>query len=178
MFHDIPIGQQAPQTVNAIIEIPTNTRNKFEFDENLGLIRLDRVLHSSVSYPFDYGFIPETRCGDGDHLDVMVLTNFPVFSGCLVEVRPIGGLLMEDDKGKDEKILSVPCHNPAYKHIKSIKQISPHLLDEIVHFWKTYKLLENKKKQVKINGWISRLESYKLIRSSQKTYSAESKNRL
>ena len=175
MFHDIPIGKKAPKTVNTIIEIPTNTKNKFEFDEELGVIKLDRVLHSSVMYPFDYGFIPETRCGDGDHLDVMVITNFPVFPGCLVEVRPIGTLLMEDEHGQDEKVLAVPCHNPAYKHIKTLRQISPHLLEEIVHFWSTYKLMEKKDKPVKLGGWMNRTQTHKLIRDTRKTYLAELK---
>ncbi|MBP9818148.1 inorganic diphosphatase [Candidatus Shapirobacteria bacterium] len=175
MFHDIPIGKKAPKTVNTIIEIPTNTKNKFEFDEELGVIKLDRVLHSSVTYPFDYGFIPETRCGDGDHLDVMVITNFPVFPGCLVEVRPIGTLLMEDEHGQDEKVLAVPCHNPAYRHIKTLRQVSPHLLEEIVHFWSTYKLMEKKDKPVKLKGWVGRLATYKLIRDTRKTYQAELK---
>ena len=177
MFHDIPIGKKSPKVVNTIIEIPTNTKNKFEFDEELGVIKLDRVLHSSVIYPFDYGFIPETRCGDGDHLDVMVITNFPVFPGCLVEVRPIGTLIMEDEHGQDEKVLAVPCHNPAYRHIKTLKQVSPHLLDEIVHFWSTYKLLEKKDKPVKLGGWLGRIATHKLIRATQKTYLAELKNK-
>ncbi|MFA5894686.1 MAG: inorganic diphosphatase [Candidatus Shapirobacteria bacterium] len=178
MFKHITIGSDSPKIVNAIVEITSETRNKYEYDEELSIIKLDRVLHSPVHYPFDYGFIPETLCEDGDHLDVMVITNSPTFPGCLVEVRPIGALLMEDEHGGDEKVIAVPLHNPHFKHVKKLKDLAPHLLDEIEHFWCTYKFLEKKNKPVKLSGWIKRVESYKLIKTSQKRYQSSEKAKI
>ncbi|MBI2464895.1 inorganic diphosphatase [Candidatus Shapirobacteria bacterium] len=178
MFKHITIGSNSPKVVNTIVEITSETRNKYEYDEELGIIKLDRVLHSPVHYPFDYGFIPETLCEDGDHLDVMVITNSPTFPGCFVEVRPIGALLMEDEHGGDEKIIAVPLHNPHFKHVKKLKDLAPHLLDEIEHFWCSYKFLEKKNKPVKLSGWVNRLQAYQLIKKSQKTYQVNPASRL
>lgn len=177
MFEDIQIGTDSPKTVNAIIEIPKDTYNKYEYDEKLGIIRLDRVLYSPMHYPVDYGFIPETRSDDGDHLDVMVITNAPVFVGCLLEVRPLGVLLMEDNKGVDEKILAVPLKNPIYDKYRKLSDVSPHFLKEIEHFFAEYKHLENCK-DATIRGWGNRLTAYKIIRESQKTYQREIKNKM
>ncbi len=175
MFHHIKIGKKAPKLVNVIIEIPKDSHNKYEYDEELDLIKLDRVLHSPMFYPADYGFIPETRSDDGDHLDVLVLTNAPVFPGCLLEVRPIGALIMSDENGRDEKILAVPARNPNYHHIKKLHDIPAHMLEEIEHFFAEYKFLEKKEKGVKINGWIGRVETYKLIKSAYKKFQDELK---
>src|SRR5919197_1903032 len=101
-------------TVEAIVEIPRGSRNKYEFDPATGAIRLDRVLFAAVHYPGDYGFIPGTRCGDGDPLDVLILVEEPTFPGCRVRVRPIGVLLMQDEKGVDEKLLGVPVADPRF----------------------------------------------------------------
>lgn len=173
MHYDIPNSKSFPEVVNAIIEIPKETHNKYEFDEELGLIKLDRVLHSPMHYPVDYGFIPNTRSSDGDHLDVMVITNCPVFTGCLVEVRPIGVLVMSDENGKDEKILAVPLKNPNYDEIKKLSDVPAHLLKEIVHFFTEYKRLENKK--VKVKDWGNRLEACKIIKESYEKYKKEIK---
>lgn len=167
----ITVGDKSPKIVNAIIEIAKQTSNKYEYDEDLDIIKLDRVLHSPMFYPVDYGFIPQTRSKDGDHLDIMVITNSPVFTGCLMEVRPVGALIMSDDKGDDEKILSVPLSNPNFDHIKKLSDVSPHLLKEIVHFFTEYKRLENKK--VKVKGWINRTEAYEVIKDSVKVYEKE-----
>jgi inorganic pyrophosphatase len=175
MISNIKIGVKSPKIVNVIIEIPAETHNKYEYDEELDIIKLDRVLHSPVHYPFDYGFIPETRCDDGDHLDIMVVTNSPTFPGCLLEARILGALLMSDEHGGDEKILAVPVHNPYFSHMKSIKDISPHLLDEILHFWSSYKFLEKKDKPVKLKGWVGRLDAYKIIKNSLKAFQTEKK---
>jgi len=169
----IKVGENSPKIVNAIIEIGKMTSNKYEYDEELDTIKLDRVLHSPMFYPVDYGFIPETRSQDGDHLDVMVITNSPVFTGCLMEVRPIGALIMSDEHGDDEKILAVPLKNPNYDHIKNLKDVSPHLLKELVHFFTEYKRLENKDEDVVVKGWINRTEAYQLIKESEKTYKLE-----
>ena len=116
----ITLGDKSPKVVNAIVEIVKQTSNKYEYDENLDIIKLDRVLHSPMFYPVDYGFIPETRSKDGDHLDVMIMTDSPVFTGCLLEVRPVGVLIMSDEHGVDEKILAVPLKNPNYNHIEKL----------------------------------------------------------
>ncbi|MFA7301257.1 MAG: inorganic diphosphatase [Candidatus Shapirobacteria bacterium] len=172
MFNHILIGKSAPKIVNAIVEIPKNTHNKYEYDEKLGVIKLDRVLHSPFHYPFDYGFIPETRSPDGDHLDVLIITDSPVFPGCLLEVKVIGAMLMSDDKGMDEKILAVPVGNPIYKHYKNLSHVSPHLLREIEHFFSDYKFLEDKEPS-SIKGWVDRTEAYKIIKEAQATYHGE-----
>lgn len=172
MFHHIQIGKKSPKIVNAIIEIPKNTSNKYEYDEDLGIIKLDRVLHSPFHYPFDYGFIPETRSPDGDHLDVLVITDSPVFPGCLLEVKVIGAMLMSDDKGMDEKILAVPVGNAQYKHFTKLSHVSPHFLREVEHFFSDYKLLEDKEPST-IKGWVNRQEAYKIIKEAQATYHGE-----
>ncbi|HEX8924057.1 MAG TPA: inorganic diphosphatase [Patescibacteria group bacterium] len=173
MFHHIKIGDNSPRVVNAIIEIPRDTHNKYEYDETLDVIRLDRVLHSPMHYPVDYGFIPGTRSLDGDHLDVMVITDSSVFSGCLLEVRPLGVLLMADEHGIDEKIIAVPLKNPNYDHFKKFSQIAPHFLLELEHFFSEYKRLEYK--NVTVKGWKNRLEAYKIIRAAKKRFQDELK---
>lgn len=175
MNSSIHLGHKAPQVINAIIEIAKETHNKYEYDEELDIIKLDRVLHSPMHYPVDYGFIPETRSKDGDHLDVMVITNSPVFTGCLIEVRPVGVLIMSDESGDDEKILAVPLKNPNYDHIKNLKDVEPHFLKELVHFFTEYKRLEDK--DVNVKGWLNRTEAFKIIRESAKVYQEEQKTK-
>jgi len=167
----ISLGNKFPKIVNAIVEIIKETHNKYEYDEKLDIIKLDRVLHSPMHYPVDYGFLPQTRSKDGDHLDVMIITNSPVFTGCLIEVRPIGALIMSDEKGDDEKILAVPLKNPNYDHIQNLKDVEPHFLRELVHFFTEYKRLENK--NVTVGDWLNRAESYKIIKDSYKVYQKE-----
>lgn len=160
-IHKLPIGQNSPETVNAVIEIPAGSHNKYEYDEDLGVIKLDRVLHSPVFYPADYGFIPETRSTDGDHLDILVISSESVFPGCLVEARPVGVLNMEDEAGGDEKIIAVSVRDPRMKKIKSIFDLEDHFRDEIQHFFEVYKHLE--KKFVTIKGWMDKDEAHRLI---------------
>jgi inorganic pyrophosphatase len=138
-------------SVLAFIEIPRGSRNKYEYDEESGTFMLDRVLYSSVHYPTDYGFVPDTLAEDGDHLDVCVLMTEPSFPGCLIEARPLGGLDMEDEKGHDFKLLAVPVNDPRFAHYHSLEQVGKHWLREIETFFATYKLLENK--QTDILGW-------------------------
>jgi inorganic pyrophosphatase len=176
MMSDISIGDNSPQIINAIVEIPKETHNKYEYDEKLDIIKLDRVLHSPMHYPVDYGFIPQTRSKDGDHLDVMIITNSPIFTGCLIEVRPVGVLIMSDEKGDDEKILAVPLKNPSYDHVKSLKDVEEHFLKELVHFFSEYKRLENNK-EVSIKGWLNRAEAYKIIKESVKVYQEEERQK-
>jgi len=137
--------------VEAIVEIPRGSRNKYEFDHVTKSIRLDRVLFSSVHYPTDYGFIARTKAADGDPMDVLILVEEPTFPGCQVKIRPIGVLLMRDEKGIDEKILAVPIADPRFDDIRDISHVQRHWLVEIENFFNTYKLLEGKESYVE--GW-------------------------
>lgn len=140
-----------PKTFDVLIEIPKGSRNKYEYDFDLKKIRYDRMLFSSMMYPSDYGFIPETLALDGDPLDVLVLVTEPTFPGCVMEVKPIGVFFMADDKGSDDKILCVPVSDPNWNKLEDLSDMNPHLLKEIEHFFQVYKDLENKK--VDVGGW-------------------------
>lgn len=154
--------------LKVIIEIPKGSRNKYEYDQKEKRIKLDRMLFSSMHYPSDYGFIPHTLGGDNDPLDVLVLVTEATFPGCMIEVRPIGLFKMRDEKGSDEKILSVPINDPEWNHIETLKQVSPRLLNEIEHFFTVYKDLEMKK--VGVDGWGSLAEAKKVIVQARKRY--------
>ena len=141
-WHDIPTGRRPPDELTAVIEIPTNERNKYELDKTLGIYRLDRVLHSAVHYPGDYGFLPRTLGEDGDPLDVLVLMTIPVFTGCLVDVRPVGLFHLVDRGVADEKVLAVPVGDPYSEGLSDLEDIPAHYLKEIEHFFQVYKDLE------------------------------------
>jgi len=141
-WHDIPTGPNPPEEVTAVIEIPTNERNKYELDKTLGIFRLDRVLYSAVHYPGDYGFLPRTLGDDGDPLDVLVLMTIPVFTGCLVDARPIGLFHLVDRGVADEKVLAVPMRDPYSDGLDDLGDIPQHYLREIEHFFQVYKDLE------------------------------------
>ena len=141
-WHDIPAGSHPPETITAVIEIPTNERNKYELDKELGVFRLDRVLFSAVQYPGDYGFIPRTLGEDDDPLDVLVLMTIPVFTGCLVEARPVGLFHLVDRGVADEKVVAVPVGDPYSDGVHDLKDVPPHYLREVEHFFKVYKDLE------------------------------------
>jgi inorganic pyrophosphatase len=150
-YLELPIGSNSPEVINAVIEIPYEGSNKYEYDKELHVFRLDRNLYSPVHYPGDYGFIPSTLADDGDPLDVLVLVDAPSFSGCVMEVRPIGILEMLDQGLRDEKVLCVGKNNPRYKDVWNFSEIYPHMLREITHFFAIYKDLEGKRVEVK--GW-------------------------
>jgi inorganic pyrophosphatase len=147
----LPIGEKSPEAVNAVIEIPGESINKYEFDKQLKVFRLDRNLYSPVHYPGDYGFIPSTLSEDGDPLDVLVLVDAPSFPGCVMTVRPIGLLEMLDQGVLDEKVLAVGKNNPRYTDVWNYSEIYPHMLKEITHFFSIYKDLEGKR--VEVGGW-------------------------
>jgi inorganic pyrophosphatase len=151
-----------------IIEIPKGSRNKYEWDHERNALVLDRFLFSSVVYPTDYGFIPDT-CGlDGDALDAMVCVSEPTFPGCTIPVKPIALFKMEDDKGIDDKILCVPLQDPAWNRLEKLDDLPDQLRDEIAHFFSIYKDLEQKK--VTVDGWYSREDAIKEIEASRKRY--------
>lgn len=171
---DVPLGDNAPAIINAVIEIPASSSMKYEYDEATDVIKLDRVLHSPMFYPADYGFVPFTRADDGDHLDVLVLITQPTFPGCVLEVRPVGVLDMEDEEGRDWKILAVSTKDPRFKDVTDLGGVDDHLKDEIQHFFEQYKHLENKWATVK--GWLDVDEAHKRIGESKERYAQEHAN--
>ena len=150
-YLELPIGDKVPEVINAVIEIPFEGINKYEYDKQLHVFRLDRNLYSPVHYPGDYGFIPSTLSEDGDPLDVLVLVDAPSFPGCVMQVRPIGLMEMLDQGVLDEKILAVGKNNPRYTDVWNYSEIYPHVLKEITHFFSIYKDLEGKR--VEVHGW-------------------------
>ncbi|MEM1291413.1 MAG: inorganic diphosphatase [Cyanobacteria bacterium P01_H01_bin.162] len=144
-------AQPEPGLLNVLVEIPSGSKNKYEFDKDMGALILDRVLFSSVQYPYDYGFVPNTLADDGDPLDGMVLMDQPTFPGCVIASRPIGMLEMIDGGDRDEKILCVPAEDPRFAQVNSLDDIAAHRLDEIAEFFRSYKNLENK--VTEILGW-------------------------
>jgi inorganic pyrophosphatase len=167
-LYDVDPGPECPEVVRAIIEIPKNSANKYEYDGNLGVFRLDRALYSPMHYPGDYGFIPGTLAEDDDPLDVIVLVDEPSFTGCLMDVRPVGILHMIDETEKDQKVLAVPNRNPRFDSIHTIDQVFPHSLKEIEYFFSIYKELQNVK--TKIKGWGGPREVRKMIAESRQNY--------
>lgn len=161
---------RAGDPIEVIVEIPKGSRNKYEFDPDRGLFKLDRMLFSSMHYPSDYGFFPDTLAEDGDALDALVLLSEPTFPGCLIEARPIGLFKMRDEKGLDHKILCVPVHDPQWNHLKKLADVPPHLLIEIEHFFDVYKELERKKTVV--SGWEDAAAAREVIRAARARKSA------
>lgn len=146
LLHDIKAG--TTDEMNVIIEIPKGSKNKYEIDKETGIIALDRVMHSAQDYPFDYGFVPQTLWDDGDALDVVVLTTYPLFPGLLVRARPVGIMHMVDGGEADEKVIAVPTDDPRFAEVKDIKDVNPHTLKEIAHFFATYKQIQKKAVEV------------------------------
>jgi len=153
------------QELHALVEIPKGSRNKYEWDPELRAIRLDRFLFSSVVYPTDYGFIPETMAGDGDPLDAVICVSEPTFPGCVIAVNAVGLLEMHDEKGEDEKILCVPRHDPNWNRIEQLDDLPSQLRDEIANFFSIYKQLESK--DVEVAGWHDRDAAYEAIERSR-----------
>jgi inorganic pyrophosphatase len=158
----------ADQPLTCVVEIPKGSRNKYEFDHDLGAIKLDRFLFSSMVYPTDYGFIPDTLGLDGDALDAMVCVSEPTFPGCVIAVKPIGLFKMEDDKGIDDKVVCVPLSDPGWNKLETLDDLPQQLQDEIAHFFSVYKDLEQKK--VRVDGWYSREDALEEIEAARKRY--------
>lgn len=156
------------ESVLAFIEIPQGSRNKYEYDEAAGVFMLDRVLFSSVHYPTDYGFIPDTLAEDGDHLDILVVVHEPTFPGCVIPARVLGGLDMADEKGPDFKVLAVPVGDPRFSHVRTLSDLGDHWQREIETFFATYKLLEPK--QTEVLGWHDADEAFEVIAVCRRRY--------
>lgn len=168
-WKDLPTGPDVPEVVYAIVEIPKGSRNKYEYSKKLGTYQLDRVLHSPMQYPGEYGFIPQTIYDDGDPMDIIVLMNEPTFPGCAIAARPVALMRMIDDGEKDDKILAVPAEDPAFDHVASKDDVPPHTLKEVAHFFQTYKDLEEGK-TVKVKGWEGRDKAIQAIEHSIDLY--------
>ncbi|MFT5667188.1 MAG: inorganic pyrophosphatase [Vicingaceae bacterium] len=143
-WHDVHIGKNSPETVTGIIEIPRNSRAKYELDKDSGLLILDRVLYSSINYPSNYGFIPQTYCDDGDPLDILVLSQIDIVPMCLVEARPIGVMKMLDEGESDDKIIAVAINDMSVSHINDVSELPAHSIKELRSFFEDYKKLEKK----------------------------------
>jgi inorganic pyrophosphatase len=163
-------GPQAPEIVNAVVEIPTGSRIKYEIDHLTGLVHVDRVLFSPFHYPAEYGFIPGTLAEDGDPADILVLINGATYPGVVIRARPIGLLHMSDEHGSDAKVLAVATDDPTYAHVTSRQDLPPHFLLEVEHFFLTYKDLE--RKTVTSEGWAGKDEAQAFIRASIEAFQA------
>jgi len=147
-YSKLKIGEEAPEVIYAVIEIPQGSSNKYEFDFKHETIRLDRVLHSPLYYPGDYDFVPETLSDDGDPTDILIMVSKPTFPGCLLRAKPIGLLRMDDGGQNDYKIMAVASDDPVYKEVSNYKNLPPRLINQIEHFFESYKLLEGKTTKV------------------------------
>ena len=166
LWHDIDPG--TPDEMNVIIEIPRNSRNKYEIDKDTGIIALDRVLHTAQVYPIDYGFVPKTLWDDGDALDVMILSTEPLFPGILVRARPIALLDMVDGGDPDAKVLCVPADDPRFKETADIEDVNTHTLKELEHFFCTYKQLQGKTCEIK--SWEGAAKAREAFGRARKLY--------
>lgn len=168
LWHDLPLGDKAPDEFTVVIEIPKGSQNKYEIDKESGLISLDRVLYGANFYPMDYGFVPQTLWEDGDALDAFVVTTNELFPGCVVKVRPVGVLSMIDDGESDDKLICVPVKDPRFDGIKDLADLPAHLVKEATHFLETYKLLQNK--EVTIKGTGGAEEAKEAVKKGVKLY--------
>ena len=171
LYKDISCGDNSPDEINVIVEVPKKSSNKYEYNETKGNFELDRIIHSPLFFPFEYGFIPQTLSEDGDPLDVVLLSTYPTFPGCLVKATPVGVLMMEDEKGIDHKIIAVPLEklDPHFKGVENIEDINQHLKKEIEVFFQDYKNLE-KDKFVKIMGWGKVVQAKEIIKKASEKY--------
>ena len=168
----IPAGLDLPWELNVIIEVPMGSEPiKYEMDKESGALYVDRFLHTAMNYPCNYGFIPHTLSGDGDPSDVLVVGRRPLMPGCVIAVRPIGVLIMEDESGEDEKILAVPASrlHPFYAEVSSYTDLPPIVVQQIAHFFEHYKDLEENK-WVKIIGWRDENEAHRLVLEAIERY--------
>ena len=164
----LPIGEQSPDEINVVVEIPQGSRNKYEYDKEMNAFKLDRALHSPIYYPGDYGFVPRTLAEDDDPLDVLILVIQPTFPGCIVKARPIGLLKMIDDGKPDDKVLAVPVGEPDFADIHNYTQIFSHQLRKISHFFETYKALEGK--ETSTGPWTDAADARRIILESMQRF--------
>ena len=167
-WHEVELGSQVPDLVPAVIEVPKGSKTKYELDKKSGLLRVDRILFSSVHYPANYGFIPQTYCDDKDPLDILVLGQDPVVPLAIMWAKPIGVMKMVDQGETDDKIIAVHAHDPEYSHYNSIDDLPPHRMTEVQRFFEDYKILENKK--VKVESFLNRDQARAVIKEAVDLY--------
>lgn len=170
----LPTGENPPNEIYCLVEIPKGSTNKYEYDKEFGLFKLDRVLYEAVYYPAEYGVVPQTLEDDGDPLDIMVLSTFPTFPGCLISTRPIGALRLIDSKQDDNKIIAVPADDPRFAEVNDLKDLRKHTKKEIKNFWENYVELQPNKK-IKIEGWSGKEVARDLISRAVKLYKSKHK---
>lgn len=168
LWHNLASGPDTPRVVYAVIEVPKGSRNKYEYSKSAGVIKLDRVLYSPLHYPGDYGFIPQSFFEDGDPMDILVMMNEATFPGCVVEARTLATLKMIDDGEPDYKVLAVPHTDPNFSHIQTDKDLPKHFMEEVRHFFMTYKQLEGS--SVDNLGWVGTEETHEIIMESLNHY--------
>jgi len=173
LWHDVDLGKNVPNEFNVIIEIPKGSNNKYEIDKETGLIALDRANYSNAPYPCDYGFAPKTLWDDGDALDVLVLSTFPIAVGVLVAVRPVAVMEMIDSGESDYKIIAVPVKDKRWEDTQDLADLNAHTLKEIQHFFETYKTLKGKGDVVTINGIKGKAEAIEAVKKSVELYKAK-----
>jgi inorganic pyrophosphatase len=175
LWHDVKLGDKAPQEFNVIIEIPKGSNNKYEIDKETGLIALDRANYSTAPYPVDYGFAPQTLWEDNDALDVVVLTTWPLNVGIVVKVRPVAVIKMIDDGESDFKVIAVPVKDRRWENVQDLKDVNVHNLKEIVHFFETYKSLKSDTDphSVEIQGIGDSAEAIEAVKKSIELYNAK-----
>jgi inorganic pyrophosphatase len=167
-WHDVPLGDRIEEHFSAVIEIPKGSKMKYELDKDTGLLRVDRILHSAVHYPANYGFLPRTYCEDGDPLDVLVLGQEPVVPLCVMRARAIGVLAMSDEKGRDDKVIAVHVDDPEYEPYRDIAELPRHRLKELERFFLDYKALENK--VVNVEDLKGRARAEDIVREAARLY--------
>jgi len=167
-WHQVSPGDNIPEVVNAIIEIPKGSKAKYEIDKESGLLKLDRVLFSSVMYPANYGFIPQTYCDDKDPLDILVLCSIDVFPMAIIEAKVIGVMHMVDNGEQDDKIIAVAKNDMSVNYINDLNELPPHAMTEIVRFFKDYKKLEDK--NVTIEHLLGKRYAHKVITEAMELY--------
>lgn len=167
-WHSVNPGDDLPLFVNAIIEIPKGSKGKYELDKESGLLRLDRVLFSSVHYPANYGFIPQTYCDDHDPLDILVICSIDVVPMCLIEAKVIGAMEMVDGAERDDKIIAVARNDMSVNYLNDISELPPHTLVELRRFFEDYKMLEHK--NVIVEQFMSHEKAYEIVSESLKLY--------
>ena len=170
LWHDVTLGEGAPDEFNIIVEIPKGSHNKYEIDKETGLIKLDRVNYSSAAYPFEYGFAPQTLWDDGDALDVVLLATNPIPPGILVTVRPVGLMEMTDDAESDHKVIAVPTEDIRYDDVKEIGDINKHTLKEMQHFFEQNKRLKKKPVEILVHGFKGKADAITAIKRSIEMY--------
>lgn len=170
-WHDIDLGEEVPEILRCVVEVPKDSKVKYELDKDTGLIKVDRVLFSSVHYPANYGFIPRTYCEDDDPLDILILGQLSVVPLAILKARPVGLMRMRDQGQADDKVIAVHVDDPEFAHYRSIHDLPPHRLNELRRFFEDYKALEHK--DVVVEHFLDNKDAKKSILSAIEMYQAK-----